>query len=80
MHLNFSSVLLHERLADGQAQANSVRIELIVAIFELAESLEQLFLIFFRDANAIVANFHIQTPQRLVIVGLDLDDALMCKL
>ena len=40
MHLNFSSVLLNERFADGQAQAYSVRIELLVAIFELAESLE----------------------------------------
>ena len=59
MHLNFASVLLHERFADGQAQADSIPIELLVAIFELAKSLEQLLLIFLRDTDAIVANFDI---------------------
>ena len=80
MHLNFASVLLNKRFADSQTQANSVSIELLVAIFELAKSFEQLLLIFFRDANAVVAYFHIKAPQRLTIVGLDLNDALVSKL
>ena len=80
VHFNFTSILFHDRLTDSQTKAYAVPIKTLIAIFEFTKGLKELSLVLFRYTDAIITNLNIQAPQRLTIVGLDLDDTFMRKL
>ena len=56
VYLNFSSILSHKSFTNCQTESNPVFIEPIVTVFQFAEGLKKLFLIFFGDSNSVIAN------------------------